>query len=161
MYSIYFLTSLLSLLVTASPILPRAGGPTAKSIPSDCTIINPLPHAAAAAACSTTGVDGYMPSSNLSSAHLLYSSYFESSLSPADQATQCLQQCYGYGEPGQCKSALVGEQIPTPKGYFGTAGGVLETACLFYDSYMDPTWFVAAPSGQYVNVTAGNIYCPQ
>jgi len=155
MQTYVLLSSLLALLATASPIAPRAGGPVAGTIPANCTVMNPLPHAA----CGTANVHGYMPSANFTSSHLLYSSYFEGTLSQSAQATQCMEQCYGYGTPGQCKSVLVGYQIPTPKGYYGTAGGVLETACLLYSAYLVPTDFVAAPSGQYVNETAGSIYC--
>lgn len=118
--------------------------------------MNPLPHAA----CGTANVNGYMPASNFSSANLIYSAYFESSLNQSAQAEQCLQQCYGFGLPGTCKSALLGYNIPTPPGFFSTAGGQLETACLLYSATMDPNTFITAPSGQYVNETAGNIYCP-
>ncbi|KAK5119630.1 hypothetical protein LTR85_007459 [Meristemomyces frigidus] len=148
--------TLLPALAACSPIRSRAGGPIAEPIPSNCTLINPLPHAS----CGNTTTSGYMPRSNFTAANLVYSAYFEGFLSQSAQATECMQQCYGYGEPGDCKSALVGYSIPTPKGYYGTAGGVLETACLLYGAYMDPTVFVAAPSGQYVNLTAVNIYCP-
>ena len=153
MKSNYFLTSLLPLLAAASPIEKRAGGPAIVPIPSNCTIINPLPHAA----CGTANVNGWMPASNES---LLYSAYFDGFLNQSEQAEQCLEQCYGYGNPGQCKSAFVGYQIPTPPGYFGTNGGDLETACLLYSTYSDPTNFTVAPAGQYLNATAGNIYCP-
>lgn len=101
-----------------------------------------------------------MPSSNFTATHLIYSAYFEGFLSRSTQATECMQQCYGFGNKGDCKSALLGYRIPTPEGYFGTAGGVLETACLLYDAYLNPTMFMTAPAGQYVNTTAMNIYCP-
>jgi len=150
-----FLLGLFPLLAAASPIAPRAGGPVATPIPANCTTINPLSHAS----CGTANVSGYAPSANFTAAHQIYSAYFESSLSQSAQATQCMQQCYGFGLEGSCKSALIGSQIPTPKGYYGTAGGVLETACLMYDAYLDPTMFVQALEGQYVNETVHNIYC--
>ncbi|KAK5138430.1 hypothetical protein LTR08_000016 [Meristemomyces frigidus] len=150
------LTYLAPLLASASPLTTRAGGPSIVPIPTNCTLTNPFPHAS----CSNTTANGYMPSSNFTSTHLAYSAYFEGSSSPSAQATQCIQQCYGLGPSGACKSAMLGYQIPTPPGLFGTAGGVLETACLMFDTYLDPHIFVAAPRGQYLNATAKNIYCP-
>ena len=70
------------------------------------------------------------------------------------------QQCYGYGNTGDCKASFLGYRIPTPKGYLGTAGGELETGCLLFSAYLDPNTFVKAAAGQYVNATAANIYCP-
>lgn len=102
-----------------------------------------------------------MPDHTFKNQSLLYSAYFDGFLPHAEQAKQCKQQCYGYGNTGECKSSLVGYQIPTPPGYEGTKGGDLETACLLFSAYMDPNTFVEAPAGQYVNATAANIYCPQ
>ncbi|KAK4544136.1 hypothetical protein LTR36_004634 [Oleoguttula mirabilis] len=149
------LASVLPLLAAASPIQPRAGGPIAEPIPSNCTLINPLPHAS----CGNATTSGYMPTSNFTATNLVYSAYFEGFLSQPAQATECMQQCYGFGDKGDCKSALLGYRIPTPKGYYGTVGGDLETACLLYGAYLNPNVFVPAPSGQYVNATAQNIYC--
>lgn len=150
------LAALLPLLTAATPIKARAGGPAFVPIPANCTVINPLPHAS----CGTANVNGFMPAANFSSSNLIYSSYFDGFLSQSAQADDCLEQCNGYGDPGECKSALVAYNVPTPKGYYGTAGGVLETACLLYGAYFTPNDFVTAPAGQYVNETAGNIYCP-
>lgn len=149
------LATLLPLLVIASPVAKRAGGPTAEPIPSNCTVINPLPHAA----CGTANVNGWMPDPNFTNQSLLYESYFDSFLSQAEQAKQCRQQCYGYGE-GECRTSFVGYQIPVPEGYMGSSGGQLETGCLLFSNYMDPNVFVKASKGQYLNATATNIYCP-
>lgn len=149
------LANCLALLTVATPIDKRAGGPAATPIPSTCTVINPLPKAS----CGTGNVNGYMPSSNFTAANSLYQAYFSSSLSVSDQWTQCSEQCYGYGTPGTCKSALLAYNVPTPEGYYGTAGGDLETACLLYSAYLSPNDFVRAPAGQYMNATAGDIFC--
>ena len=101
-----------------------------------------------------------MPNTNFTNANMVYSAYFESALSPSAQATQCMQQCYGLGLPGACKSAMLAYQVPTPAGLFGTAGGVLGTACLMFGHYMDRSTFIVAPEGQYFNATAENIHCP-
>ena len=101
-----------------------------------------------------------MPSANFTAANLVYSAYFEGTLSPSAQATQCMQQCYGLGPLGACKSAMVAYQVPTPAGLFGAEGGVLETACLLFGAYMNSSTFMVAPIGRYVNATAENIHCP-
>ena len=64
------------------------------------------------------------------------------------------QQCYGYGNIGECKSSFIGYNVPS------TSGGELETACLLYSQNLDPNDFVKALAGQYVNATAASIYCP-
>jgi hypothetical protein len=149
------LAAFLPLMASATPLLKRAGGPTPSPIPNDCTVINPLPHAA----CGVGNVDGWAPTKDFTEAHQLYASYFGSFASISDQWTQCVESCCGYGDTGDCKSALLAYQVPTPAGYYGTAGGVLETACLLYDDYLTPNDFEAAEDGQYQNATAGSIYC--
>ena len=54
----------------------------------------------------------------------------------------------------------MGFQIPVPKGYMGSDGGQLETGCLMFAAYLDPTKFVEAEKGTYLTATAANIYCP-
>lgn len=147
---------LVPLLATASPLVERAGGPAIKPIPKTCTVINPLPHAA----CGTANVNGFMPDPDFVTANLLYQAYFDNSGSAKEQAKQCKEQCYGYGNPGECKSSFVGFKIPVPAGYLGTDGGQLEIGCLLFSEYLDPTTFVASPKGQYQKATAANIYCP-
>ncbi|KAF2722472.1 hypothetical protein K431DRAFT_283889 [Polychaeton citri CBS 116435] len=154
----------LPLLVTSSPIIntnnrKRAGGPVTQPIPSNCTVLNPFPGAQCnnATAGST---NGWMPSKNFTAAHSLYSAYYTSTGSVAEQWEFCSQQCYGYGLPGSCKSVVLAYDAPTPPGYYGTEGGDLETGCLMFDTYLDPNSFEHAPEGQYVNETAGSIYCP-
>ena len=156
MHYALLLSTLLPLLATASPLVERAGGPVAKPIPAQCTVINPLPHAN----CGTANVNGYKPSPAFVKASLLYQAYFEATGTPTDQAKFCKQQCYGYGTPGECKSSFVGYSVPVPKGYLGGAGDQLETGCLLFSDYLDPNSFVQAPAGQYLTATAANIYCP-
>ncbi|KAK4959879.1 hypothetical protein LTR10_002767 [Elasticomyces elasticus] len=142
---------ILPLLAASIPLTPSAGGPAFVPIPANCTIINPLPHAD----CGAGNTNGYMPTSNFSSSHLLYSAYFSANYNQSTQAQMCLEQCYGYGTG--CVSALVAYQV----GYHVSSGNYTSpTACFLYDAYLDPNKFVAAPEGQYVNETAGNIYCP-
>ncbi|TKA70692.1 hypothetical protein B0A55_06996 [Friedmanniomyces simplex] len=157
MKTVIFLASILPLLAASIPLSPRAGAPAFVPIPANCTVINPLPHAAGVAS-----VNGYMPASNFTTSHLLYAAYFDAPYNQTMQSELCLEQCYGYGYPANCKSALLAYWVPIPKGYYGSSGNEMShTACLLYDAYLDPNLFVAAPSGQYVNETAGSIYCPR
>ncbi|KAI6850927.1 hypothetical protein KC332_g420 [Hortaea werneckii] len=155
---------LTALSTTASPIAPRAGGPTFSPIPENCTITNPLPaNTTTPTATNTTTLlpSGWKLPTNFTDTHELYSSYFSQPFyTPAEQALHCQQQCYGFGERGTCKSVLLGYNVPTPEGYYGTEGGELATACLLYDVFLEEGIFVPAPKGQYVNETASNVDCP-
>lgn len=154
-------------LTAASPIDRRAGAPEYKPIPANCTVINPLPHISNTTEslnrCGKGLPAGYMPPANFSDNHLVYQAYFDQPFySPEEQAMQCLQQCFGFGGPGlDCKTAMLAYQVPTPKGWLGTEGGnVAATACMMFDTYLDPNMFIMAPAGQYINETVGNLYCP-
>ncbi|KAK4966013.1 hypothetical protein LTR28_003357 [Elasticomyces elasticus] len=173
MVSLILIVALLTTLISASPIIPRAGGPSFVPVPPSCNVTNPLPHTA-----NTTSISGYMPSSNFTSNHQLYSFYLAASrvnstaqfqgwcakhrLSLIELLTpdvDSLQQCNGFGTPGTCKSALLAYDVPTPAGFFGTQGGVLEIACFMYSKFLCWSDFVKAPNGTYVNERAGNIRC--
>ena len=153
---ILLLLPLLSSTVSGTPIDKRAGGPAAVPIPSNCTTINPLPHAQ----CGTGNVNGYAVSPKFSNTSALYSSYYTATGSVAEASDFCFKQCYGYGNKGDCKSAVFAYNVPTPKGYYGTAGGDLMNACLMYKDYLSPLEFGKAEKGQWTNATAVSIYCP-
>lgn len=149
---------LFSTSVFASPIVNRAGagGPIAKPIPFTCNITNPLPHSN----CSTTTtISGYKTASTFASNHALYESYFDLSTPAEELWEQCSQQCYGYGDGGECKSVILAYDVPTPKGYYGGSGGKLMIACLLFDDFLAPDVFEAAPEGQWLDVRAGNLHC--
>ncbi|KAI6803317.1 hypothetical protein KC363_g6028 [Hortaea werneckii] len=164
MAPIHLLLCLLAALGTTSPIAPRAGGPTFEPIPKKCTITNRLPtNTTSSTSTNTTTLlpSGWKLPANFTDCHEIYSSYFSQPFyTAAEQALHCQQQCYGFGERGTCKAILLGYNVPTPEGYYGTEGGELATACLFYDVFLDDTMFVPAPLGQYVNETASNVDCP-
>jgi hypothetical protein len=144
-------------LTHASPILQGAGagGPIAKPIPSTCTVTKPLPHAN----CSTFRTSGYRPGPAFTSVHTLYESYFTLPTPIEELWTQCSQQCYGYGEEGDCKSAVFANEVPVPEGYHGAEGGELVSACLLFDEYLKPEDFVGAMEGQWVDERAGSVHC--
>lgn len=74
-------------------------------------------------------------------------------------AEQCLQQCYGYGNHVECKTAYWAENVVVPKGYYGSEGGYLATACLMFDRVLGVQDFVAAPEGQGTGAFAASIQC--
>jgi hypothetical protein len=151
------LTSLLLSLTYASPITPRAGagGPIAKPIPSTCNITNPLTHTG----FNTTITSGYKPSLIFTSTHLLYEAYFDLPTPAEELWTQCSQQCYGYGDEGDCKSAVLAYEIQVPEGYYGTEGGELAIGCLMFDEYLAPDDFEEAGEGEWVDERAGSVHC--
>jgi hypothetical protein len=160
MYLPIFTFSLFSISASASPITNRAGagGPTAKPTPSTCDIANPLAHSN----CSNTiTTSNYKPTSTFASNHTLYESYFDLP-TPFEQLwEQCSQQCYGYGDAGQCKSVILAYDVPTPKGYYGGSGGELKIACLMFDQFFAADDFEAALEGQWLDVRAGSLDCEQ
>jgi hypothetical protein len=151
------LTSLLLSLTYASPITPRAGagGPIAKPIPSSCNITNPLAHTG----FNTTITSGYKPSLIFTSTHLLYEAYFDLPTPAEELWTQCSQQCYGYGDEGDCKSAVLAYGVPVPEGYYGADGGELAIGCMMFDEYLAPDDFEEAGEGEWVDERAGSIHC--
>lgn len=128
-------------------ILPRAGGPAIVPIPSTCTVTNPLPAAS------------YQPAP-LTADDVLYNAYYPSfSTNKTAMAEQCLQQCYGYGNHVECKTAFWAENIVVPAGYYGTPGGQLSTGCVLFSRTLESGDFVAAPEGQATDAFAGSIAC--
>lgn len=145
------ITAAFSLLASAHPTLdtvfPRAGGPAIVPIPSTCTVTSPLPR----------GPDtSYLPTSTA----ILYNAYYPSfTTNRTAMAEQCLQQCYGYGYHTECKTAYWADNVVVPEGYYGTPGGQLSTACLFFSEALSEIDFVVAPAGQGTDALAGNIVC--
>jgi hypothetical protein len=167
------LHTLLPLLALADPITVRAGagagGPVPKPIPSTCTITDPLPHSN----CTTTNTTttNLKPTLNFTELHTLYAAYFSLPTPASELWTQCSEQCYGYGErsersedgeqgdEGQCKSAVLAYDVPTPKGYYGGAGGELVIACLLFDGEIGVGDWEKAAEGEWNMVRAGNLRC--
>ncbi|KAH9883194.1 hypothetical protein J1614_000050 [Plenodomus biglobosus] len=144
------LASVVSAFPTANTIVTRAGGPAIVPIPKACTVTSPLPI--------TTGTS-YFPAP-ATEIDILYSAYYTSfTTNKTAMAEQCLQQCYGYGYHTECKTAYWAENVPTPAGYFGTPGGGLSTACVFFTRALSADDFVLAPAGQATDAFAGNIAC--
>ncbi|KAI4835466.1 hypothetical protein E4T44_08548 [Aureobasidium sp. EXF-8845] len=158
LFSTIFTAVALPLLATASPIdlQKRAGGPAIIPLASNCTLINPLPHASQHPG--NASVSGYQPNTLFTTSQI-YSWYIPQPdfLSKEARWSNCIQQCNGY--PG-CVSAFMAYNAPLPKGWLGLPGGELEVGCFMFNKTLTPLDFVAAEKGNYVNATAGNIYCP-
>ncbi|TKA67930.1 hypothetical protein B0A49_06679 [Cryomyces minteri] len=133
----------------------------------------------------------YAPSPN-AAASLLYAFYLAQPtlLNTSALFTQCLEQCYGYGLPGSCRSAVLAENVPVPDraatasaGGAGVAGGVggssgsgggnatgggaggsgnvlLGTACLMFSRELGTADWVVADRGTWTAERAGVIGCP-
>ncbi|USP74665.1 uncharacterized protein yc1106_01939 [Curvularia clavata] len=143
-----FLCSLASALALPTSNLPRAGGPAIVPIPSTCTVTQPV-----------AATPSFLPAPATTAA-TLYSAYYPSfSSNKTQMAQQCLQQCYGYGTHTECKTAYWAENVVIPKGYYGTEGGGLATACLMFDRELGQEDFVLAPEGQGTGAWAGVIEC--
>ncbi|THW84898.1 hypothetical protein D6C97_07471 [Aureobasidium pullulans] len=149
----------LPILAAATPIdlERRAGGPAIVPLAANCTLMNPLPHASQHPGNGT--ISGYVPSSSFS-ASKVYSWYIPQPdfLTREARWSNCIEQCNGYSG---CVSAYMAYNAPLPKGWLGLPGGELEVGCFMYNRTLTPLDFVVATEGQYVNATAGNIYCPK
>ncbi|KAF2835265.1 hypothetical protein M501DRAFT_460435 [Patellaria atrata CBS 101060] len=153
MYTSTILSSvLLPLLALATPIRPRAGGPAIVPIPSTCSVISPLtdasvyppPSTTTSPSTTTTPSPHYSPAASLL-ANQIYAYYLAPSDAPGN-FTQCLEQCYGFGERGTCKSAYMATGVPRPPMY-GLPGGDESIACLMYGVEVKETDFVLVEEG--------------
>jgi hypothetical protein len=146
-------TIVLAALTTFGAAMPtsnnaRAGGPIAKPIPSSCTVTSLI---------LTGSTQGYVPAAAVSS---FYSAYYPSpSSNKTAMAQQCLEQCYGYGDSTQCKTAYWAESVEVPSSYYNSPPGTYETGCLFYNQTLSPTDFVTAPEGHGTTPYAATIQC--
>lgn len=132
-----------------------AGGPATAPIPSNCTVTNLAPIFA------QMHNQSYVPTS-AANVDTLYSAYYPSfSPNATTMSQQCLQQCYGYGGRGQCKTAFWAEKMPVPEGHRGSPGGQLMTACILFSRTLTDEDFGTAPEpeGQASNTFAWSIRC--
>lgn len=155
LFSTLIYSAALPLLTLASPLKTRAGGPGFTPIPANCTIINPLPHASQHYGNGT--ITGWVPS-DAAMNNTAYQFYLTQPdfVTYATRYEQCLEQCNSLAG---CKSVVFANNAPTPKGYFGTAGGVPSVGCVMFKQYLTPEDFVPATANAWVNETSANIYC--
>jgi len=140
----------------------RAGGPSVTPIPSNCTINYPL---VCTSAESCPPVVPVRPTTaSLQSPPSIYSYYLEPDAagSQADQMLTCLEQCYGFGNTGECQSVYHAYNYPAPPLY-GAPGGALSIACIMFGPKVDASYFEDVPTDQqanYTNVQVATISCP-
>lgn len=150
-------TTLFAALATLTSALPssltkRAGGPAVKPIPSTCKVSSAYEQ-------SSSAPSDFLPAASAKSAEL-YAAYYPSFTTNTTQMSQqCLEQCYGFGTSTECKGSFWAENVPVPAGYYGSAGGQLETACVFYTRALTEDDMEAAPKGQGTSASARNIAC--
>jgi hypothetical protein len=151
------LLTLFPLFSIATPIAltPRAaaGGPALKPLPPICHLTNPLPPS------HSNYTTKFKPSTPFSKVHNLYASYFDLPTSTDELWTMCTQQCYGYGDEGECKSVLLARDVPVPEGYHGEEGGELRVACLIFDKEIGEGDFEEAVAGTWRDLRVGRVRC--
>lgn len=153
MYTV-LVTSLLAVLTAASPVQKRAGGPVGQPIPSECTIANPGTELAAGT---------HKVAANFKNTNQVYSYYLpmdEQFRSHEEELQNCLEQCYGYGEDGDCVAVYLAYDVPLPEDYpYGTPGNP-SFGCQFFSTSLAGANFVDAASAHYTDGQARNINCP-
>jgi hypothetical protein len=146
------LTTLLSLtaaLPTTDNLSARAGGPSIVPIPSTCSVTCSAP---------TYPTDAFKPTSAFTTAHGVYSFYLpnDSVTNVSSSYNTCLEQCYGYGNKGDCVSTLWAANV-TYQAYGFTNTGY---ACLMFGAHLTGADLVAVTDGSYTGARGTNIACP-
>lgn len=158
------LSLLLTLPLTSSTPLPlhlhpRAGGPAIKSIPPTCTITNPLSNLTSPTSSNaTTATWAPLDSTRASQVYAYYlpEPYWQNA---STVWAQCLQQCYGYGNTGDCRAAVMAYDVPAPS-LHGAPAGQLEIACLMFGRAIGEADFGRPRSeGTWTDLRAGVIEC--
>lgn len=140
-------------LPTTTMIIQRAGGPAAVPLPPSCNLTNLAP------TLRQMGDETYIPSTTANN-DILYAAYYPSySTNITTMSLQCAQQCHGYGDGSQCKTAFWAEKMVVPKGYYGGSGGQLETACVLFNRTLETKDFEAAPKGNALNAITWGLLC--
>ncbi|PSK34060.1 Glucan endo-1,3-alpha-glucosidase agn1 [Elsinoe australis] len=152
------LTLLLTTSLTTALVLPRAGGPAYNPIPTTCSVPNPLPPTAPGVPATNFSTNGLAPSPSFRAAHLIYQFYLPSpdSTDIAERWEGCLEQCNGLSG---CVAAFMADGMRTPKGWYGTEGGVESRGCLMFNGTLAEGDFVTREKVR--GATAGNIACPE
>jgi hypothetical protein len=165
-YKLYFTLSLLCLAssATAGPILKRAGGPSVTPIPANCTNSNPLLCTSAESCPPQSGSPVRPTAASLQDPPEIYSYYLElDQPGTSDELLlQCLEQCYGFGNKGECLSVYHAYNYPAPP-LFGAPGGWLSIACIMFGEKVTTDNFEVVPVDQqsnYTQVAVQTINCP-
>lgn len=140
--------ALLAASATSSPLLRRAGGPAIVPIPPNCSVKCSAP---------TYPTDAFKPTDAFAAAHGVFSSYLtsDSVYNVSKTYNTCLEQCFGFGNPGQCVSTLFASNVTY------SAYGVTNTgyACLMFGVPLEGDDLVAVTDGSYAGARGTNIGC--
>ena len=155
MLSQTLLLALLAPLALSSPIpsdlAPRAGGPVGKPIPDTCSTPSITP---------ATPTWAFKTSPEFATANLVYSYSLpaESSVDDSTASQQCLEQCYGFGDPGECKSILYAHDVEY--NIHGSTGK--GTSCQMFRERITPEVLQPVTDGSYAYTAAKavDIDCP-
>ncbi len=149
MYATTVVLAAISTIASAWPTVQiRAGGPAIDPIPDNCTVTHPAP-----------STPNFRPTASTLD-DLLYQAYYEPAVK-STAAQTCLEQCYGYGDHTECAGAYYAENVPVPKGYYGSDGNQMSPAgCLMFNRTLTADDFEPAPAGQAISAFTGDISCP-
>ena len=147
--SITALTALFSLTSALPTLSPRAGGPIAEPIPSTCSVTCAAP---------TYPTDGFKASDAFTSAHSVFNDYIptDSVYNVSMSYNMCLEQCYGFGNKGECVSTLFASNV-TYTAYGVTTQGY---ACLMFGAPLTGADLETTTDGSYAGARGTNIGCP-
>ena len=126
----------------------RAGGPVGKPIPASC--LTPL---------IKQPTDSFRPNQTFITAYQIYSYFLPSETTVSDETgyRQCLEGCYGFGSPDECKSVAWAHNVPyTASGSIHNNG----TACLMFSRRLDSGNLEATTDGTFTGAKASSIDCP-
>jgi len=157
MYTV-LLTTALTALAAASPVpfSKRAGGPVGEPIPDTCTISDP--------AATLSAEHTYAVSAEFKAANQVYAFYLpqDSDNGQHDRELQtCLEQCYGYGNDGDCVAVYLAYNVPLPADYPWGTHGSPSFGCQFFKTPLSADAFVQTASAQqFTDARARNIECP-
>jgi hypothetical protein len=129
----------------------KAGGPSLVPIPASCPVPSVLPNQ-----LSSSG--SFKPTAKFQNSALLYQYGLpESSTSNStSEFTTCKEQCYGFGNPGQCKGVYFAHYAP----YASRGGPAVGTVCLLWNTPICPSDLEYVRSNiTYGGAHAVNIEC--
>ncbi|MCJ1326291.1 hypothetical protein MMC10_002955 [Thelotrema lepadinum] len=144
------LTTLFALapLALSAPLTLRAGGPGIVSIPSTCSVTCAAP---------TYPTDAFKATDSFTSTNSVFNQYI-----PSDSVTNvsasyntCLEQCFGFGNPGECVSTVFASNV-TYQAYGVTSVGY---ACIMFGKSLTGADMEAVTDGSWAGARGTNIGC--
>ena len=145
-----FFTTLLTFapLALSIPLTPRAGGPAIVPIPSDCSVTCAAP---------TYPTDAFKATDAFTTANSVFSQYIpsDSVTNVSDSYNTCLEQCFGFGNPGECVSTVFASNV-TYQAFGVTSVGY---ACIMFGGPIAGGDLEAVTDGSWAGARGTNIGC--